>query len=53
MFLPIIFINVTLARLKCKLPDDGRTPKHVRAVLIQVLMQILVVYKTDTECICW
>ena len=28
------FINVTLARLKCKLPDDGRRPKHVGAVLI-------------------
>jgi hypothetical protein len=22
-------INVTLARLNCKLPDDGRRPKHV------------------------
>jgi len=21
-------INVTLARLTCKLPDDGRRPKH-------------------------
>jgi len=28
---------VTLARLKCKLPDDGRRPKHEGAVLIQVL----------------
>ena len=24
-------INVTLARLNCKLPDDGREPKHVEA----------------------
>ena len=22
-------INITLARLNCKLPDDGRRPKHV------------------------
>jgi hypothetical protein len=22
------------ARLKCKLPDDGRRPKHVREILI-------------------
>ena len=28
------FINVTLARLKCKLPDDDRRPKHVGAVLV-------------------
>jgi len=28
----------TLASLKRKLPDDGRRPKHVEAVLIQVLM---------------
>jgi hypothetical protein len=27
-------INVTLARLNCKLPDDGRRPKHVGAILI-------------------
>ena len=25
-------INVTLARLDCKLPDDGRRPKHVEAI---------------------
>jgi len=25
-------INVTLARLNCKLPDDGRRPKHVGAI---------------------
>jgi hypothetical protein len=31
-------ISVTLARLKCKLPDDGRGPKHVGAILIQVLI---------------
>ena len=24
-------INITLARLSCKLPDDGRRPKHVGA----------------------
>jgi hypothetical protein len=24
--------------LKCKLPDDGRRPKHVAAILIQALM---------------
>jgi hypothetical protein len=28
------FINVTLARPTCKLPDDGRTPKHIGAALI-------------------
>jgi len=27
-------INVTLARLICNLPDDGRRPKHVGAILI-------------------
>jgi hypothetical protein len=27
-------ISVTLARLNCKLPDDGRRPKHVGAILI-------------------
>jgi len=32
------FINVTLARPKCKLPDDGHRPKHVAAVIIYVLM---------------
>jgi hypothetical protein len=26
-------INLTLARLICKLPDDGRRPKHVGAIL--------------------
>jgi len=31
---PTTFINVTLARHKCKLPDYGRRPKHVGAVLI-------------------
>jgi len=25
-------INVTLARLNCKLPDDRRRPKHVGAI---------------------
>jgi hypothetical protein len=34
VLLPIILINVTLARLKYKLPDDGRRPKHVGAILI-------------------
>jgi hypothetical protein len=29
-----INISVTLARLNCKLPDDGRRPKHVGAILI-------------------
>ena len=24
-------INITLARLNCKLPDDGRRPKHLGA----------------------
>jgi hypothetical protein len=42
-------INVTLATLICKLPDDGRRPKHVGAVLIYVLM----FSKTDIKCICW
>ena len=27
-------INVTLARLICKLPDDGRRRKHVGEILI-------------------
>ena len=34
VLLPTIFINVTLTRLKCKLPDDGRRPKHVVAILM-------------------
>ena len=34
VFLPTIFINVTLASLKCKLPDDGRRLKRVGAILI-------------------
>jgi len=34
VLLPINFINVTLARLKCKLPDDGRRDKHVGEILI-------------------
>jgi len=25
-------INITLARLNCKLPDDGHRPKHVEAM---------------------
>ena len=25
-------INITLARLICKLPDDGRRPKHIAAI---------------------
>ena len=25
-------INITLVRLNCKLPDDGRRPKHVGAI---------------------
>ena len=25
-------ININLARLNCKLPDDGRRPKHVGAI---------------------
>ena len=25
-------INITLARLNCQLPDDGRRPKHVAAI---------------------
>ena len=25
-------INITLARLNCKLPDDGRRPKHAGAI---------------------
>ena len=27
-----LYINITLARLNCKLPDDGRRPKHVGAI---------------------
>jgi len=25
-------INMTVARFNCKLPDDGRRPKHVEAI---------------------
>jgi len=34
LYLYFTMLNVTLARLICKLPDDGRTPKHVGAILI-------------------
>jgi len=34
VFLLTIFINVALASLKYKLPDDGRRPKHVGAISI-------------------
>ena len=34
VLLPTTFTNVTLARLKCKLPDNGRRPKHVGEILI-------------------
>jgi len=27
----MFLIDITLARLNCKLPDDGRRPKHVGA----------------------
>jgi hypothetical protein len=30
----ITFISVTLARLRYKLPDDSRRPKHVGTILI-------------------
>ena len=30
------YTNITLARLNCKLPDDGRRPKHVGAILFNV-----------------
>jgi len=30
--LPTVFINVAVARPKCKLPDHDRRPKHVAAV---------------------
>ena len=33
LYLPNFNLNITLARLMCKLPDDGRIPKHVGAVL--------------------
>jgi len=42
-------INVTLARLICKLPDDGRVPKHVGADLMYILM----FSETDIKCTCW
>jgi len=29
-------INITLARLNCKLPDDGRRPKHVGTIEFNV-----------------
>jgi len=38
VLLPAIFINVTLTRLKFKLPDDGSRPKLVGEILIQVLI---------------
>jgi hypothetical protein len=31
-------VSVNLAKLECNLPDDGRRPKHVGAILIYVLM---------------
>ena len=31
-FVECFNINITLARLNCKFPDDGRTPKHVGAI---------------------
>ena len=31
VFLPNILVNVTLARPKHELPDDGHRPKHVVA----------------------
>jgi hypothetical protein len=31
-------ISVTLASVKCKLPDDGHRPKHVGAILILVII---------------
>ena len=34
VILPTIFLNVALARLNCKLPDDGRRPNQVGAILI-------------------
>jgi hypothetical protein len=34
VLLPIILINVTLAKLKCKLPDDGHRLKHIGAILV-------------------
>jgi hypothetical protein len=33
-FMDCFNISVTLARLKCKLPDDGLGPKYVGAILI-------------------
>ena len=32
-------INITLARLIYKLPDDGRRPKHVAAISFYVINQ--------------
>jgi len=52
VLLPNIFINVTLTRLKCKLPDDGRRPKHVVAILICFNVNFSV-YKTNIKYICW
>jgi hypothetical protein len=37
VLLPIILINVALSRLICRLPDDGRRPKHVGAILIRLM----------------
>ena len=34
VLLPATFINLTLATLKCELPDNGRRPKHVGAILM-------------------
>jgi len=30
----VVWQHVTLAGFKCKLPDDGRRPKHVGTILI-------------------
>ena len=31
-FTECLNINITLARLTCKLPDDGHRPKHAEAI---------------------
>jgi len=33
-YIKSMVINMTLARLICKLPGDGRRPKHVGRILI-------------------
>jgi len=44
-FTECLDINISLARLNCKLPDDGRRPKHVGAIQFYVNF-----YQSVTKC---